>query len=297
MNETQLIAVTGWNRTVTIFEDDAVRTKITPRVVYPSSPDPDLWHQDDITCIAFCPPCLIATGSYDGRIVISNMNSGHILHKLTWPGSEDKKNMHRSVEKVVFLPTRLSIPTAATLISAGADGVIRWWRFETGELLWEMNMAHGKDEGIYAMCVDETNGTLFTGDSRGWVRIYDISQTCIEEREYITPPAVKAVFQCHIRSIVSIELFEDNYIVTASYDGTARLFTVRRSRGFQIFVSNLYMLSGRLGEPLLVYLVRKYNGIYQLPISFLRKKSQMMFDSKRRCSKRKRNSKKQLVAS
>jgi WD40 repeat protein len=154
------------------------------------------------------------------------MQSGHVLHKLSWPGSEDKTNILRSIEKIVFLPKRLSTAAAATLISTGADGVIRWWRFETGELLWEMEGTQGQGEGIYAMCIDELNTILVTGDSRGWVTIYDISRTCYEESDYINPPTVLAVFRSHVKSIVSIELFESNFIVTASGDGTSRIFTV-----------------------------------------------------------------------
>ena len=33
-------------------------------------------HEEDILCVAFCPPTLLATGSYDGVILVWNLQSG-----------------------------------------------------------------------------------------------------------------------------------------------------------------------------------------------------------------------------
>ncbi len=41
-----------------------------------------MWHKDDVLSMSFCPPNMMATSSYDGLIVITNIQSGHILHTL-----------------------------------------------------------------------------------------------------------------------------------------------------------------------------------------------------------------------
>ena len=42
-------------------------------------------HNEDILSIAYCPPNLLATSSYDGEVIIWNMVSGHIFCHLWSP--------------------------------------------------------------------------------------------------------------------------------------------------------------------------------------------------------------------
>ena len=46
-------------------------------------------HKEDILSIAFCPPNLLATSSYDGEVIIWNMVSGHIFCHLFSPDDPD----------------------------------------------------------------------------------------------------------------------------------------------------------------------------------------------------------------
>ncbi|KAJ3325279.1 hypothetical protein HDU76_013215 [Blyttiomyces sp. JEL0837] len=227
MNDDQFIAVTGWNRKVTLFRDETSQTKLLPYAVYPSPSDPQgYWHKDDIISIGFCKPNILVTGSYDGEIVVSNIQSGHIMHRLRWPGCEDKMNPNRSIDQVLILRERLSNPSAASLVSTGSDGILRWWNLETGELVWEMDTTE-KGEGVFAMCTDPRNITLVTGNSTGFITIYDISSTCIDNSTMeVHWPVVLASFRCHLKSIVSVEYVESDFLVTASVDGTARMFTM-----------------------------------------------------------------------
>ncbi|KAJ1569285.1 WD40 repeat domain 95 [Cladochytrium tenue] len=77
------------------------------------------------------------------------------------------------------------------------------------------------------MCVNPPNTILVTGDSSGWVTAFDISLTCVDERSDITPPVVISVFRAHLRGITNVDLIESSIIITASSDGTARLFTLQ----------------------------------------------------------------------
>ncbi|KAK7810465.1 hypothetical protein U0070_025113 [Myodes glareolus] len=46
-------------------------------------------HKEDILCVAQCPPCLLATSSYDGEIIVWNVVSGHMYCKLNAPSPVD----------------------------------------------------------------------------------------------------------------------------------------------------------------------------------------------------------------
>ena len=46
-------------------------------------------HSDDILCLAFCPPCMLVSGSYDGEPVESNQ-----LHLHPRPNSQPLQPLH-----------------------------------------------------------------------------------------------------------------------------------------------------------------------------------------------------------
>lgn len=60
-----------------------------------------------------------AAGSYDGVIIIWNIDSGAIKSRLLPPNWESVKPWERAVEKVAFMNTRKN---QNNLLSAGADG-------------------------------------------------------------------------------------------------------------------------------------------------------------------------------
>ncbi|KAI9331220.1 hypothetical protein BDR26DRAFT_824578 [Obelidium mucronatum] len=224
MHSTKYIVAVGWNRKVAIFLDDGDADREFPYSVFPRGKESPPWHSDDIMCVAFAQPNILATASFDGGIVLSNVQSGHMMKRLKWPDQEVPV-INKSIEQVIFLEDRLNNPQAADLITAGGDGVIRWWRTCEAELMWEMNGVKGREgESIYTMIVNPGFSTLITGDTLGWVTIYHIKETCIDGRENITVPIVLKQFRAHTRCIVSIDAFE-SHLVTASTDGTSRLFT------------------------------------------------------------------------
>ncbi|KAI8610964.1 hypothetical protein BC830DRAFT_1143331 [Chytriomyces sp. MP71] len=222
MNGARYIISVGWNRRVAIYIDHLETDRENPSSTFPRGNG--MWHDDDIMCLDFAPPNILVTASFDGGIVLSNLQSGHLMKKLRWPEwTVDSAN--RSIEQVVFLHERMSNPVAATLVTAGGDGVIRWWRTSQAELVWEMNGVPSREgESIYAMRTNSSNTLLITGDTQGWITIYGIKDTCIDDREQVIAPTVLTQFRAHVRSISSIDIVESN-ILTGSTDGTSRLFT------------------------------------------------------------------------
>ncbi|KAJ3417383.1 hypothetical protein HDV05_004848 [Chytridiales sp. JEL 0842] len=227
LNDAQYVVATGWNRKVTMFPDSLDSVKIYPCATYEVDIDQTPWHKDDITGMAFCKPHMLVTASYDGEMVVSNLHSGHIIHRLHWPGAFDERNKtDRSIDKVLILEKRINTPQAASLIATGADGIVRWWRLSDGELIWEMDMTNGRQDGVYSLACTPSNDLLVSGDSAGWITVMDISETCLDDSEYVTPPKIVSHFRGHVRCIMSVEFIGTNSIVTSSVDGTARLFTI-----------------------------------------------------------------------
>ena len=56
-------------------------------------------HKEDILSVAQCPPNLLATASYDGKVIVWNMVSGHIFCHLTAPSPPSDENTDTSPEE------------------------------------------------------------------------------------------------------------------------------------------------------------------------------------------------------
>ena len=57
-------------------------------------------HADDILCVDLQLPSTLVTGSYDGVIIVWNIDSGAMKLRLQAPGCEQRLLTERSVEKV-----------------------------------------------------------------------------------------------------------------------------------------------------------------------------------------------------
>ena len=101
-----------------------------------------------------------------------------------------------------------------------------------------MGMFHGASapgESILAMCTDATNRHLISGDTRGEIRVWDIGNYCCSTTSPVlfnskAPPLLYS-WQAHISPIIFCEWTNykehGNFILTASTDHTARLWTMK----------------------------------------------------------------------
>ncbi|XP_062601746.1 WD repeat-containing protein on Y chromosome-like isoform X1 [Saccostrea cucullata] len=158
--------------------------------------------------------------------------------KVPRPNSRHRKS-HRvprgqpsPVDKLLFLPTRLTSKTsdAAMLISSEA-GYLHWWAlFGAKHEVGYFYAPDTKDESVLGLCTNPSNDTLYTGDTSGNIKVWDISGYCrhAEERRIKTSPELLESWKAHDSSIVSLEYIEHedgNYIVSASTDQAARLWS------------------------------------------------------------------------
>ncbi|TPX34347.1 hypothetical protein SmJEL517_g02962 [Synchytrium microbalum] len=228
LKDAKYIVASGWSRRVAVFLDDSDSFTLEPTLAWPSPNEPgSAWHRDDILSVAFCSPTMLATSSYDGEIILSTLMTGHVIHRMRPPLWEHADPQQRSIDKVIFLPSRINNVHAAALVSSGSDGVIRFWNVWSGLELHEFDATDGRQEGVFALAINEDESLMVTGDAAGFVTLWNISETCVAP----PPPTGDSVimvhqFRAHIRSIVSVDIAElYRSIVTASSDMTVRVFT------------------------------------------------------------------------
>ena len=90
------------------------------------------------------------------------------------------KSYESAVEKIIFLETREpSHKETAIIVTSGAEGWIRFWSIHhEGGLLGQFNAAHRLGESVFAIKSDTEDNYLITGDTQGYVKIWDIRDYC-----------------------------------------------------------------------------------------------------------------------
>ncbi|XP_069131359.1 LOW QUALITY PROTEIN: cilia- and flagella-associated protein 337-like [Argopecten irradians] len=233
MNRNRYVISVGWDRTINIYSDDANADSNIHLVQHPNlhwADDKKSGHKEDILAIAQSPPNLIATGSYDGEVIVWNMVSGHIfchLHAPVPPNYEDESlDGDLSVNRLVFLKSRESRKTSASLIASGPRGHIHFWNvFQGGSMMAQFKGSKNSGGMITTMATDDANTMLFCGDSLGFILIYDVDGYCLNGKAK-APPTLIHSWRGHVDSVLSLEMVEKNKVIlTASMDCTVRMWT------------------------------------------------------------------------
>ncbi|KAG3270961.1 WD repeat domain 49 [Ictidomys tridecemlineatus] len=237
------ILITGWERAITVFRPQ----NFNRFFIQPEEWKGGIQHQDDILCAAFLPPQTLATGSYDGEIVLwnnSTENAHYVLHPdyqrllksksdsepqdlLSAEKSPSSHHMadqatlaaytleidtegNNAVMRLCFLEARKTNATSggANLVSCGGSGYVRFWNTFKKQLLAEF-LAHRGARSII-MSIDKLNRYLTTGDLDGCLKIWNIEDYCLNssENKVAQPPMLIRSFQPHEDRITSLEVCE-----------------------------------------------------------------------------------------
>ena len=202
----QRIVTVGWNHKIIVYRD----------VRGAEDDPPKLWnnlHKDDILSVDHSGSSgLMATTSYDGQVCCWNIETGHVFcqmnvndtarrslgrggktgpiridwneramsRRATVDLKPDDINLHLSVDKVIFLQCRDPNKKTATLL-VSVDGTIQAWSIQGGLLGQFDATGRRNDESVLALKSDSLNHILFTGDTSGYIKIWDISEYCTKK--------------------------------------------------------------------------------------------------------------------
>jgi hypothetical protein len=114
----------------------------------------------------------------------------------------------------------------ATLISCSDGGMVYWWDALRGHLLWGFNALDPPNamDCITAMAVDAASTTLVTGDSQGWVRVWDIAAFC--NGSVGGRPRAVVHWRAHGVGLTALRFLDVmGVVVTASNDCACRIWS------------------------------------------------------------------------
>ncbi|XP_016416478.1 WD repeat-containing protein on Y chromosome [Sinocyclocheilus rhinocerous] len=221
----------GWGRRIDIYLDSKEETQFSQRPKPSWQDDVRNGHKEDILCIAHCTPHLLATGSYDGEIIVWNVVSGRIQCRFQTPQSQQSSSTHirnTSVLSLIFLKTRAFVPelsSSAWLVSSGSQGNVNFWSVLNGGKFITSFQASQLQQQIVKLALTRDDSMLFTADHVGFIYVYNIKQYALGPEQ--NPPKKVNFWRAHISSITSLKIFDkDQFLLTSSLDCSVRLWSI-----------------------------------------------------------------------
>ncbi|CAK8691169.1 unnamed protein product [Clavelina lepadiformis] len=193
----------------------------------------------------------------------------HQLDVLLGKQNRDYWEAEVAIDKLLFLQSRPHSPHTATLVSSGAQGWVHSWSVHPqGGLLGQFMAAQNDGESVVSMATDDENSILISGDSTGYVKVWDIDTYCYKKprqhpkrkslvndifntqlhsalmdeeaanllsarrmvRLNTVPPDLNHYFRAHVGSVNDITYVNEKQLfLTAGSEGTVRLWTVSGS--------------------------------------------------------------------
>ncbi|CAF0765559.1 unnamed protein product [Brachionus calyciflorus] len=236
----------GWKKSIAIFRDNTMKDEI----VKPSEWKGNEEHEEDILCadIMLHPPMILATGSFDGDIVLWNSVTEYSIKHLSARkrvlsakieanmGQKTNKNYRSFTRRPSFKPSETISDTErfikqndfsfaitclkflntrihgkdCTLVSCGGNGWVRFWEI-TSEKIGAEFIAH-KQVNSVIMEIDEKERYLATGDVNGLVKVWNITSYCLSSglkfQTIKTEPPLVCSLKSHLDQINSINFCE-----------------------------------------------------------------------------------------
>ncbi|XP_030007934.1 WD repeat-containing protein on Y chromosome-like [Sphaeramia orbicularis] len=187
-------------------------------------------HKDDILCTAQCPPSLLATGSYDGEIIVWNVVSGRIQCRFVSPpqdGHQNAEGLDTSVPSIIFMKnSKLQQISAANtlLLSSGAKGFINLWSVLGGGKLVRSFKASRSQQKITKLAKTEKDSLLYSADRTGYIYIYNINKLTPSPEQ--KNPRPETFWRAHTSKVTGLHIVDnDQVVLTSSTDCTVRLWS------------------------------------------------------------------------
>ena len=205
-------------------------------------------HTEDVLCTVYGAASL-ASGSYDGSIVLCNISSGiarqRLQHEVIIETGRLDPSCHERgesavprdkrlvpVTKIVFLRGEAAAPL---LVSGCHDGSVRCWNPIVGVQLLELPVVQEEGDSICALSWCEEADVLSIGTASGYVALWN-GAAIIEALRMIEVgrcrrwPAALRIWSAHNTSVMAVQVAKlegHNCCVTAPKNGQLRLWTVQ----------------------------------------------------------------------
>ncbi|XP_056139747.1 WD repeat-containing protein on Y chromosome [Lampris incognitus] len=220
----------GWDRKIDIYSDTPEDTRHVQRPQPSWQDDQKNGHNDDILCIAQCPPSLLATSSYDGEIIVWNVVSGHIQCRLLTPVPPEYQNtqgVDTSVPCVIFLKNCSStkeVATASGLLSSGVKGYVNFWHVLNGGKFVSSFEASTFQQRITKVAITAGEDTLmYAADQIGYIYVYNMKTFANNPQK---KPPREHYWRAHTSRITGLQIVDsDQVLLTSSTDCTVRLWS------------------------------------------------------------------------
>ncbi|XP_072523734.1 cilia- and flagella-associated protein 337 [Salminus brasiliensis] len=227
LHDNQLLAV-GWSRLVARYSIGGSHDMYVKADVSWKS---GRLHSEDILASDHCPSKrLLATGSYDGEIIVWALDTQRPVTRLQRP---QPGKVYPPVDRLLFLQKRAEDQqwrNAALLLSSQA-GYVCWWSVcEPTHNHVQFYAPQREEECVKALRTNQDNSLLITGDTTGFIQLWDISEYGLSHREEAVseqPPLVRS-WRAHEGAIVGMEVLQrgrELFLVSASADRSACLWT------------------------------------------------------------------------
>uniref|UniRef100_A0A3B4WTK8 WD repeat-containing protein 49-like n=1 Tax=Seriola lalandi dorsalis TaxID=1841481 RepID=A0A3B4WTK8_SERLL len=186
-------------------------------------------HNEDILCVAQCPPTLLATGSYDGEIIVWNVVSGRIQCRFV-PDT--------SVQSIIFLKNlQLQQFSSATALLSSGTTCINIWNMLSGGKFSRFQ------QKITKLAKTDKDTLLYAADQIGYIYVYNMNKFAPEQK------LPRETFWRAHTSRVSLQIVDnDQVVLTSSTDYTVRLWSTRgefitfgQSESWSIHISSSWM--------------------------------------------------------
>eukprot|EP00798_Chlamydomonas_sp_ICE-L_P018383 gene18383-24853_t len=178
---TRHFLVAGWDRKITFYEDECEKEitfyedeceKEVPPGRSMSGNKADIL---DMVCMEGSP--IVATWSAQRRMWDQGRddlppNERSAKRRMWYQERDELPPNERAVECIRFLH---GAEMKSILVSVGADRFIRLWDTLSGTCLLENFTGHKLGETVAALAVDTSNSVIATGDSAGFIKVWDMS--------------------------------------------------------------------------------------------------------------------------